>query len=176
MPEPREVRLATPPPVWPEYLPTPEVEGFTQSGPTRVESAPVLFGPTRLAVKARTAPPSWRFVVFFTAEEMQLFEAWYRDAVENHDGEFYARWIGGSRITAFSQAYQYTPLGRGYALEGTVIRTRIDHSACDEYLGAYFPALYVADLQAVDHYVADLAAVDVYKDDFDLAYIAAHEC
>ena len=162
--------------MWPTTLPDPQAEGFTIASPPRVELAEVLFGPTRMAVKARTAPMAWTFSVVMTPEQMEIFEGWYTDLVENHDGEFYARWIGGSRVVAFSQAYEYRPLGRGYILSGNVFRTRIDHSVCDAYLSTVFTAIYRAELGAVDHYVASLGAVDRYVGDWPLTLIASSEC
>ena len=142
----------------------------------RAEAAEVLFGPTRFAVKARTAPMSYAFSVWFTPEQMEIFEGFYRDAVEENDGEFYAHWIGGSRIVAFGEGYEYAPLGVGYVLSGSVIRTRIDFTICDDFIESVFGAIYRADLEAVDLYVADLAAADIYADDFSLSLIADNEC
>lgn len=177
MPEPAaSPRALSPPPLWPASLPDPQAEGFTVIGPPRVEVADVLYGVTRLAVKARTAPMSWQFTVWFTRAQMQTFEGWYRNVVENYDGEFYAPWIGGHRVVAFNTIYQYAPLGSGYVLSATAIRTRIDHTVCDGLLTEVFGAVYRADLAAVDIYEADLTSADLYQDDFDLDLIADNEC
>jgi hypothetical protein len=163
--------------MWPDTLPGPQADGFTVESPPRVEVAGILFGTTRLAVKARTAPMTWTFTVWLTTPlEMEIFEGFYRDSIENHDGEFYARWIGGSRVVAFIEAYEYAPIGVGWSLTCKVVRTRIDGTACDEFLGEIFGAIYRADLTAPDHYEADLTAADIYVDDFDLSLIAANEC
>lgn len=146
------------------------------SAGTRVEAADVLTGITRLAIKARTAPMQWQFQVWFTQQQMEIFEGFYREALEHHDGEFYAHWIGGSRIVAFASNYAYAPIGKGWILSATAIRTRIDPTICDEYLSGIFTAIYRADLAAVDHYEADLTASDVYQDDWALALIAGNEC
>lgn len=176
MPEPRDARSELPPVMWPDTLPNPQAPGFTVSAGVRTERAEVLFGVTRLAIKARTAPATYSFTFWFTPAQMQEFEGFYRDAIENHNGEFYARWIGGSRIVAFAQAYQYSALGEGYVLSGTVVRTRIDHTLCDDFISAHFFNVYRADLDAADIYQADLAASDIYKDDFSLQDIADNEC
>ena len=177
MPEPLAVPLAAgPPPIWPDTLPDPQADGFTVTGPMRVEVADVLTGITRLAVKARTAPMQFEFTVFLSQQEMETFEGWYRDVIENYDGEFYAHWIGGSRIVAFGSNYSYAPLGRGWILTATAIRTRIDTSVCDTYLSSIFQNIYRADLTAVDHYEADLASADRYQDDWSLQLIADNEC
>jgi hypothetical protein len=175
MPEPRAAP-GTPPILWPATLPNPNAAGFAVRAGQRAEPAEVLFGPTRLALKARTAPMTFTFAVEMTREQMEIFEGFYRDALENHDGEFYARWIGGGRIVAFSGPYQYVPLGVGWVLSGTLIRTRIDESACDEFIESVFGDIYRADLTAPDIYEADLAATEIYADDFSLQLIADNEC
>jgi hypothetical protein len=111
-----------------------------------------------------------------TRAQMQLFETFYRDVVENHEGEFYARWIGRGRVVAFAQAYEYAALGRGWILSGRVIRTRVDFSLCDAHASETFGAIYRADLAAADNYRADITAADNYRNDFDLGLIAANEC
>lgn len=176
MPEPRDARAELPPVMWPDTLPDPQAPGFTISAGVRTERAEVLFGVTRLALKARTAPATYSFSCWFTPEQMQAFEDFYRDAIENHNGEFYARWIGGSRIVAFAQGYQYSTLGEGYVLAGTVVRTRIDESSCDDFISAHFSNVYRADLGAADIYQAHLPGNDIYKDDFSLQEIADNEC
>jgi len=177
MPEPRSSpRAAGPVPIWPDALPDPDANSLSVQAGSRAEAADVLFGPTRLAVKARTAPMSWSFTCGFTKEEQELFEEFYRDCLENHDGEFYARWIGGGRVVAFGEPYNYAPLGSGWALSGRLVRTRIDETACDDHIISVFGAIYRADLAALDLYQADLAAVDIYADDFDLQLIADNEC
>lgn len=163
-------------PQWPATLPNPQTNEFSVIGPARAEPTETLFGPTRLTIRARTAPMQWGFACIFTREQMETFEGWYRDAVENHDGEFYARWIGASRVVAFNSPYNFTPIGKGWVLRGSLICTRIDDTICDEHLEAIFGAIYQADLGAADRYEADLAAVDIYEDAFDLALIAANEC
>lgn len=175
MPEPAASALAVPPPLWPATLPDPQA-GFTVSQGVRTESAEVMFGVTRLVVKGRTAPATFSFTCWLTAAQMQEFEEFYRNVIEQHEGEFYARWIGGSRIVAFAQAYQYSALGTGYVLTGTLVRTRIDETACDDFINSVFGNIYRAYLPAIDRYIADLAAVDIYKDDFSLQEIADNEC
>jgi len=177
MPEPKaSPRALSPPPLWPDTLPAPQADGFSVTGPPRVEVADVLFGVTRLAVKSRVAPMSWSFTVFLTREEFPKFEGWYRDVIENYDGEFYAPWIGGDRVVAFSTNYHLNPIGRGYALSATAIRTRIDHTVCDALISTWFENLYRADLAAVDIYQGDLASADEYVSNWDLELIAEHEC
>ena len=176
MPEPRAVP-GVPVPVWPNTLPRPQVEGFTVDSPARAEASSMLYGTTRLVVRARTAPMTWSFTVWLTTpDQMDTFEEFYRDSLENHDGEFYAPWIGGSRVVAFSEAYSYAPIGAGWSLSCTVVRTRIDATVCDEFIAETFGAIYRADLAAADTYRADLAAVDSYVDDFDLSMIVDNEC
>jgi len=178
MPEPRAAtpRVAGPVPVWPATLPGPVADGFTVNGPTRVEIADVLTGVTRLAVKSRTAPASWEFSVNLSPAQFEIWEAFYRDVIENYDGEFYAPWIGGDRVVALVSNYTLVPLGRGWTLQAVAIRTRIDHTACDAILNDVFSNVYRADLAAADIYQADLTAVDVYQDQFDLSLIADNEC
>lgn len=144
--------------------------------PPRAQPTPVMFSTTRLAVRARTAPPSWSFTVWLSAEQMQAFETWYRDIVEHHEGEFYAPWIGQDRVVAFGNAYQLLPLGKGWALNASVFRTRIDHTICEGIITAVFGNLYQAVITAADIYQADLAAADVYQSTFALSLIAANEC
>lgn len=163
--------------MWPDTLPDPQADGFAVDSPARVEVAEVLFGTTRLAVKARTAPMSWTFTLWLTTPlQMETFEGFYRDCIEENDGEFYAPWIGGSRVVAFREPYTYAPIGAGWSLTCTVVRTRIDATACDDFISAHFGAIYRDELNATDIYQADLTAVDRYVDDFDLAAIAANEC
>jgi hypothetical protein len=162
--------------MWPDTLPDPQADGFAWSSPQRPEVADVLTGVTRLAIKARTAPMQLEFQCFFSKAEMQTFEGWYRDVIENHDGEFYARWIGGSRIVAFASNYAFSPIGSGWVLSATAIRTRIDSTICDEFLSDTFENIYRADLAATDIYEADLTAVDRYVPDFSLQFIADNEC
>jgi len=177
MPEPQAMPLAAgPPPIWPDTLPEPQAEGFTVKGPPRVEVADVMTGITRLAVKARTAPMAFEFQVYMSQLEMEIFEGWYRDVIENHDGEFYAHWIGGSRVVAFATNYAYAPLGSGWVLSAAAVRTRIDPTICDAYLSTIFQNIYRADLTATDIYEADLTSADRYQDDWDLQLIAANEC
>jgi hypothetical protein len=169
-------RVSGPPPLWPDTLPNPQSDSFAVTGPPRVEVADVLFGITRLAVKARTAPMTYNFEVILSRAEMEIFEGWYRDVIENHDGEFYARWIGGSRIVAFASNYTLGPFGAGWILQCTAIRTRIDHEACDAFISSVFQNIYRADLAAVDIYEADLTSADLYQDDFSLSLIVDNEC
>jgi len=175
MPEPRAVPGA-PVPIWPASLPLPDAAGFTVSAGIRAEATETLYGPTRLALRARTAPMSFSFAAGFSREQMEIFEEFYRDSIENHDGEFYARWIGGSRVVAFVAPYQYVPLGVGWILSGSLIRTRIDETACDEFIESVFGSIYRADLAAPDIYEADLSGSDIYADDFSLQLIADNEC
>ena len=177
MPEPRAVTLASgPPALWPDALPNPQAENFTVTSPPRVEIADVMTGVTRLAVKARTAPLQFDFECIFSRAQMEMFEGFYRDAIENHDGEFYAHWIGGSRVVAFSSNYTLSPLGSGWILTASAIRTRVDTTICDAYLSSIFTAIYRADLTATDRYEADLTSADLYQDDWALALIADNEC
>ena len=169
-------RASGPPPLWPDTLPDPQEDGFSVTGPQRAEVADVLAGVTRLAVKARTAPAIYSFQVNLSRAQMQTFEGWYRDVIENHDGEFYARWIGGSRVVAFASNYTLDPLGSGWVLQCSAVRTRIDHTACDAFLSSVFQNVYRADLTAPDIYEADLTSSDLYQDDFALDLIAANEC
>lgn len=176
MPEPRSApRVGEPVAVWPASLPDPQAGLVINSAP-RAEPAEVLFGPTRYAVKARTAPMSWSFTVWLSAEQFEIFEGFYRDTLENNGGEFYARWIGGGRIVALGEPYNFVPLGVGVALSGTLICTRIDDTACDALIEAVFGSIYRAALTNPDIYQADLAAPDIYADDFDLTLIADNEC
>lgn len=175
MPEPGPTP-GTPVPMWPASLPLPDTDGFVITAGVRAEIADRLYGNVRLTVKARTAPMSYAFKATFTRAEMQAFEEFYRDALENHEGEFYARWIGGGRVLAFSEPYAYVPLGTGWVLTGTLVRTRVDDTACDEYIETWFGNIYRAYLPAPDIYEADLAAPDIYVPDFTLEFIAEHEC
>jgi len=177
MPEPRATVLAAgPPPLWPDALPNPQDSSMRVIGPPRVEYGEMLKGPVRSRVTARTAPMEFLFAVWMTQEQMQLFEDWYRVVVRDYGGEFYARWIGGSRVVAFFEPYTYRAVGKGYELQGHVIRTRIDLSACDDFINAIFGNIYRDDGVAPDIYQADLAATDIYKDDFSLKLIADNEC
>jgi hypothetical protein len=177
MPEPRaELRSVTPPPLWPDTLPDPQGDSLRVIGPPRAEYSEMLKGPMRARVTARTAPMEFLFSIWFTQVQMQSFEDWYRICVRDHDGEFYARWIGGSRVVAFVEPYTYGALGSGYVMSGHVIRTRIDPRACDEFISAVFGAIYRDDGIAPDIYLADLAATDIYKDDYDLRLIVRNEC
>lgn len=177
MPEPREVTSLAPPPLWPETLPAPQADSMQIIGPPRVEYSDTLSGPTRTRVIARTAPMQWLFSCWFTAEQMEAFEAWYRACVEHSDGEFYARWIGGGRVVAFSAPYSYSIRGLYWILSGTVIRTRIDHTLCDAFLDLIFGAIYRDDGSSSDVYADDeFTAADSYVDDFDLQLIADSEC
>lgn len=175
MPEPRAVNTG-PPAFWPDTLPNPDGPGFQVSAGVRTEVVEVLFGPTRTQVKARTAPMSFSFSMFLTREQMEIFEAWYRDALENHDGEFYAHWIGLSRVVAFSQPYEYSALGAGWTLVGSCVRTRIYDAACNDFIESVFGNIYRADLAAIDIYQADLSAPDIYIPDFSLEMIRENEC
>lgn len=179
MPEPGHISVRTPgipPPLWPPSLPLPQETSVRVTGPARAQFNDVLTGPTRARLVARTAPPEFFFSVFLTPAQMQVFETWYLSAARDHDGEFYARWIGGSRVVAFVSPYSYEALGRGYVLSGHVVRTRIDHTACDAFINLIFGAIYRDDGVSPDIYQADLAAVDIYVDNFDLSLIARNEC
>jgi hypothetical protein len=177
MPEPAPQALPTGPvPMWPDTLPQPDANALQITSGARAEQAEALFGPTRLAVKARTASMSWSFVVAFSREQQEIFEGFYRDCLENFDGEFYARWIGGGRVVAFAEPYSYAALGSGWRLSGRLIRTRIDPTACDDFIQSVFGDIYRADLAAPDSYVADLAATEIYSGDWSLDLIADNEC
>jgi hypothetical protein len=175
MPEPLP-RASVPPPMWPATLPNPQADSLSVTGPPRVERFDPLAGPTRLRVRARTATMGFGFTCFFTQQQMQDFETWYTSVARDHDGEFYARWVGGSRVVAFIEPYAYRALGRGYVLDGQLVRTRIDPTACDEFISSVFGAIYRDDGLAPDIYKADLSAVDIYADDFDLGLIVRNEC
>lgn len=176
MPDAPEVRAAAPVLVWPDTLPGPQAPSFKVTGPPRAELINTLSGSSRIQVNARTAPMRWEFQIWLTREQQEAFEAFYRDSIENHDGEFYARWIGGSRVVAFPEAYSYVPHGDGWILQGTLVRTRIDTSACDAHINAEFGAIYRDQTGAVDVYAANLTAPDRYQDDFSLALIADEVC
>jgi hypothetical protein len=178
MPEPKPLshEVAPIPPLWPDTLPNPQADSIVITGPGRVERSNVLTGPTRLRVKARTASMSYGFTVWLTAAQMQAFEQWYVMVVRDYDGEFYARWIGGSRVVAFIEPYTYRPLGAGYELGGRVIRTRIDERLCDAYVSEIFGAVYIDDGISPDVYEAQLGASDVYVSEWDLGLIVRHEC
>jgi hypothetical protein len=176
MPELLPRSIGAPPPLWPASLPNPQAPSMVISGPPRTEVSNVLKGPTRVRVAARVAPAEYSFSVYFTPQQMKDFELWYRDVVRNADGEFYARWIGGSRVVAFIAPYQYSALGIGYVMSGQLVRTRIDPSACDAFIAAIFGAIYIDDGKAADIYQADLAATDIYVDQFPLSLIVANEC
>ena len=176
MPEPAATTSSSPPPMWPAGLPDPQTESMQVVGPPRVERCQVLYGPTRARVTARTAPMTLSFTCFLTPAQMEAFEDWYTDIARDNDGEFYARWIGGSRVVAFSAPYTLRALGAGWALSGTVVRTRIDITACDAFIESVFGALYRDDGVAPNLYVANLTAVDRYKSDFDLSLIVDNEC
>lgn len=179
MPEPRALAapfaVPPPPPLWPETLPNPQADSISITGPSRVERSNVMIGPTRLRVHARTAPAQYEFACVFTAQQMQDFETWYTQVARDHDGEFYARWIGGSRVVAFIEPYRYAALGAHWQLNARVIRTRIDLSACDAFLSAAYGACYRDDGTLPDIYIDDGSA-DIYTDDFDLHYMVRNEC
>jgi hypothetical protein len=168
--------MADPVPMWPATLPNPQANDFSVDSPPRVEAAEILFGSTRLVVKAHAAPMRFTFQFWFTPAQMEIFEEFYRDVVENFDGEFYARWIGGSRVVAFDAPYEYVPLGVHYVLTGSAISTRVDPAPCDDFLVGVFGSLYRAKLAALDRYEADIAAADRYVDNFSLTLIAENEC
>lgn len=178
MPEPgASVRTAgQPPPLWPATLPNPQADSMRVTGPPRAEVCEVLYGPVRLRVHARTAPQEFTFSVWLTPAQFREFEEWYRYVVRVADGEFYARWIGGSRVVAFIAPYQITAIGQGVAVSGRLVRTRIDITACDAFISSVFTAIYRDDGVSPDIYLADLAATDYYVDQFDLELIAQNEC
>lgn len=177
MPEPRSTPLAQgPPPLWPEGLPDPQAASMGANSPARAEHFHVLSGPVRARVVARTAPMTFDFSCWLTQPQMRAFEDWYRIVALDHDGEFYARWVGGSRIVAFLAPYRFEALGAGYVLSGELVRTRIDHTVCDAYIGNVFGRIYRDDGDAVDVYRATLSAVDIYRDQFDVWLVAENEC
>lgn len=177
MPDPREVRSVSPPPIWPADLPAPQSDSMRIVGPLRAEYCDVLSGPTRVRVHARTAPQTWAFECWFTPAQMERFESWYRDIVAAADGEFYAHWIGGGRVVAFSAPYAYSAVGTLWVLSGTVIRTRIDYSVCDAAAVGAYGNLWRDDGSATALLIDNnISAVDAYIDDFDLALIKANEC
>ena len=145
-------------------------------GPVRAQLQDVLSGPSRLYVKARTAPAAWSFTVWLTREQMEAFEGWYRTVLAEHEGEFYARWIGGSRVVAFASPYEYRALGRGWSVSATVVRTRIDPSACDAYINAAFGNILRDDGVTADVLLADLTSTNIWRDDYSLELIADNEC
>jgi len=176
MPEPAPRVTYQSPAFWPDTLPNPQADSMRIVGPGRVARTNVLGGPTRLRVHARTASMLFSFRCFFTQAQMQAFEDWYRVCARDHDGEFYAPWIGGSRIVAFIEPYQYAPLGRGWTLSGQLIRTRVDPSICDAYMVEHFTAIYRDDGVSPDIYVADLDATDTFVNNFPLSHIDRYEC
>ena len=176
MPEPAPRVTYKTPAIWPSTLPNPQADSMRIVGPGRVAITNVLGGPTRLRVHARTASMLYSFRCFFTRAQMQAFEDWYRICARDHDGEFYAQWIGGSRIVAFTEPYRYTPLGAGWALDGRVIRTRIDPSICDAYIDEVFGGILWDDGIAIDIVEADLTATDIVEDDYPLSMIERYEC
>jgi hypothetical protein len=106
---------------------------------------------------------------------MQTFEEWYASLARDHEGEFYARWIGGGRVVAFIEPYTYHALGAGWAMSGHVIRTRIDHTACDAFLSALCD-IYRDDGIGSDIYIDDGIGSDSYIDDLSLPIMQANEC
>lgn len=161
--------------LWPTELPGPQA-GFTMQWPARASVQDVMSGPSRLNLTARTSPPSWRFTVFFTSAQMERFESWYRSLLENSGGEFYARWIGGGRITAFANPYTYQALGKGWQLQGALVRTRIDHTICDAFINSVFGAILRDDGVSADIVLDDGAAIDIISGNYPLEMIAANEC
>ena len=176
MPEPRELAEPRAVPLWPATLPARQGESVTMLAPVRASLHDVLSGPTRLMLTARTAPAEWTFTLFLSQAQMQAFEAFYQAAVAANDGEFYASWIGGARVVAFAEPYQYAALGGGWALSARAIRTRIDPSICDAILNAQFGAILRDDGASANFVRDDGVAADFIRDDFPLADIAAHEC
>jgi hypothetical protein len=116
------------------------------------------------------------FACWLTPAQMQEFETWYRLVARDYDGEFYAPWIGGSRVVAFLAPYQYTALGDGYVLSGRLFRTRIDTRVCDAFIDSVFGGILRDDGIASDIVQADLAAPDRIVDDYPLELIVENEC
>ena len=176
MPEPRPHELAAVPPMWPASLLNPQTDSIIVTGPGRTDPEAVLTGHTRLRVRARTATMQYAFTCWLTQAQMQDFETWYRIVARDFNGEFYAPWIGGSRVVAFVKPYQFTALGAGYALHGRLIRTRIDTRVCDAFISEVFGGILRDDGISSEIVLCDLAALDRYVDDFPLALIVANEC
>lgn len=177
MPEPRAAPRITPPEaMWPAGVPAPQAGAFSIVAPARAQACDVLYGPTRLRLKARTAPAEWRFSCWLTREQMQTFETWYRALLDLTGGEFYAPWIGGARLAAFADAYIYSPLGRGWILTARAVRTRVDPSICDAEINAIFGAVLRDDGVTADIVRDDGASLEIVRDEYPLTLIADHEC
>ena len=176
MPEPRATVSASVPPSWPVGVPWPQAGSVTVAGPGRTERNPVLIGATRLRVRARTASMQFGFTCWLTPAQMQAFEDWYRVVARDHDGEFYAPWVGGARVLALLEPYEYSALGKGYALSVRAIRTRIDERICDAFINAVFGGVLRDDGLSSEILQASLGASDIYADDFPLKLIAENEC
>ena len=99
-----------------------------------------------------------------------------RDLVNNSDGEFYAPWIGQSRILAFAAPYTYRALGSGWEVSCRVVRTRIDPSVCDAIINAAFGNILRDDGASANNYLDDGATTNIVADDFSLTLIAQNGC
>src|SRR5262245_27554141 len=163
-------------PQWPADVPFPQTTSLVMSGAPGPEVKGTLSGPSRLYLAARPAPPSWQFMIALSREEFEAFETWYEFTLGPAGGEFYAPWIGGERVVAFTEAYQYSALGRGWALSGNVAQTRIDPNICNDMINTYFGALLIDDGVSPDIVLDDGVSTNIIADDYPLTLIAAHEC
>jgi hypothetical protein len=161
---------------WPANLPMPQTNTMAIDGPDYSALINVLAGPTRVRLARRHVAGTWQFQIWLTAAETEQFEAWYGDVVAQHDGEWYAPWIGHGIVLAFADEYELRPLGIGWALSAMTVQTRIDPSICEGHINEIFGGILRDELTATDVYKSDLSSSTIYRDDYPLALIASEPC
>jgi hypothetical protein len=161
---------------WPDTLPAPQADSMQYNGAAFVNVIDVLSGPTRTRLARRNAGANYELAIWMTASQTAQFETWYNDVVANHNGEWYAPWIGGGVVLAFVNEYDLAPQGRGWALSGVLVQTRIDATLCDDHLSAIFGGILRDPGNVADAYKADLTSTTIYRDDYPLSLIASEAC
>lgn len=162
---------------WPDTLPMPQADAISIEGPQFHELIDVLTGPTRTRLAQRNVGGGHQFEVWLTAAQAEAFESWYSQVVKLHNGEWYAPWIGQSRVVAFADEYELRPLGRGWRLQGLAVQTRIDESLCDAHLTEVFGGVLRDEMPFSANIVkASLSATDIVKDDYPLYLIKSEPC
>jgi hypothetical protein len=161
---------------YPDTLPAPQADSMSYDAANALDVIDVLTGPTRTRLARRNAGGTYQLEIWFTAQEAEAFEQWYASVIKNHDGEWYAPWIGHGVVLAFVNEYDMKPQGRGWQLGAVLAHLRVDESLCDEHLLETFGAILHDTGDAPDIVECDLDSANIIADDYPLELIASEVC
>jgi hypothetical protein len=161
---------------WPDTLPAPQADTMQYDGANTLDVIDVLSGPARTRLARRNAGMQYQLAVWMSAAQTAAFETWYNAVIADHNGEWYAPWIGHGAVLAFVNEYDLKPQGYGWQLGAVLMQLRTDASLCDEHLSEIFGGILRDPLNVTDIFKADLTSINIYRDNYPLTLIASEVC